>query len=644
MANTAPVTPETPRRVAMNRSFTVPSKLATSSQTRATAEVGASGDIETLYVHPNATIVKFSCSSRPSSASSPRAALSNTSGSLPWTSPTERTLASGPLEIYRVPGSVSFLHSGSLLHAILPRSQCWCVDKVSRFALRVLSDTYYRIDLPGDSPEDLEKVEELKVILAKVLFYERTACPFNRGEEEALPTAEELDALKKTRRRSHGPAKKWRLERGFSWRPEDGEVLPGFGSDGSRRESDTSSGEDAESGAENVLPQETMRESLAKTRIPAPFTPPRPSALFGMRSVTAPPQLPLPAITPSKLRVNLSPDAPPLFNESVVSQSPHLDPERLRMFQPIPTDMPPSPPDSSAGLGDRSESFEHHRQASEASLPMNGNATEASEQTTVEDRTLFLDADFHKIAPVTISADELSTSVAELSVGETADSPPPPIVLDRNSGPAMTLSAMSLPPSRPRSPAPPVTEGGYEMATLTRQRTPEDPYAAIQARILARRSIGGTTSFYPRQTSPSRSSTSSNSSTATITSRVSTQHQQNLASALVKKACAVFLGPPAHLVAIMLRIAASFASGALGFSSYLVYESPAGSKRVPGSFNLESIDADDFDQEEGGEDEMLDEWEEDDFGVPLRSPIRKAASARDGEGVRTRREREWDVE
>jgi hypothetical protein len=81
------------------------------------------------------------------------------------------------MEIYRVPGSVSFLHSGALLHAILPRSQCWCVDGVSKFAFRVLPETYYRIELPGETAEDLELVEALKLTFKKVLFYERTACP-----------------------------------------------------------------------------------------------------------------------------------------------------------------------------------------------------------------------------------------------------------------------------------------------------------------------------------------------------------------------------------------------------------------------------------------------------------------------------------
>ncbi|TKA83259.1 hypothetical protein B0A55_00781 [Friedmanniomyces simplex] len=262
MPTTAPSTPSTPRRIAMNRSFTVPSKLATTTNTSlntTSVEIGATKDVETLYVHPRTSIIKFSIapSSRPSTSSStsPRSAnTSNTTapaGFLPWTSRTERTLASGPLEIYRVPGSVSFLHSGTLLHAILPRSQCWCVDGVSKFTMRVLPETYYRIELPATTPEDMEKVEELKVVLAKVLFYERTACPFDRGLEEVKPTAEELHERRKSRRVSLGPAKRWRLEGRYSWRPEEGDLVGrGGGRAGDTEESEESEGEEVEAGAD----------------------------------------------------------------------------------------------------------------------------------------------------------------------------------------------------------------------------------------------------------------------------------------------------------------------------------------------------------------------------------------------------------
>lgn len=65
-------------------------------------------------------------------------------------------------------------------------------------------------------------------------------------------------------------------------------------------------------------------------------------------------------------------------------------------------------------------------------------------------------------------------------------------------------------------------------------------------------------------------------------------------------------------------------------------ESPVGSpRRVPGSFYLE-------DEEDRGwkseEEENVEDWDEDDFGVPLRSPVRIS-------GMRERARREgWEVE
>ena len=178
----------------MTRSFTVPPKLTVSTRNTPNPEIGAADGIETLYVHPSASIIKFNTgASRPSSSSgSPLVRHGDNSGTLPWSYPTESTVAVGPMEIYRVPGSVSFLHSGALLHAILPRSQCWCVDGVSKFAFRVLPETYYRIELPGETAEDLELVEALKLTFKKVLFYERTACPFARGFTVDLPVVEEV--------------------------------------------------------------------------------------------------------------------------------------------------------------------------------------------------------------------------------------------------------------------------------------------------------------------------------------------------------------------------------------------------------------------------------------------------------------------
>jgi hypothetical protein len=93
----------------------------------------------------------------------------------------------GPIRVYRVPGSVAFLGSGKIVHPVLPKSRCWCVDGQSKFVMRVRSNNYYRIELPYDNDQDKESAEALKVALASILQYETTACPFKRGFHVELP-------------------------------------------------------------------------------------------------------------------------------------------------------------------------------------------------------------------------------------------------------------------------------------------------------------------------------------------------------------------------------------------------------------------------------------------------------------------------
>lgn len=732
MSTTAPSTPEnTPRKVALNRSFTLPAKVATSSRTNPTAEIGAAEGIETLYVHPNCKVIKFASAgaSRPASSAGTPSPRSSSNGKLPWATLTEQTLAAGPLEIYRVPGSVSFLHSGALLHAILPRSNCWCVDGVSKFAMRVLPDTYYRIELPGDTPSDLEKVEECKDTLKKVLHYERTPCPFARTFTVDLP--EEIEVKKTRRRRSHGAARKWKLDRAYSWKPEDG-LLPSQGGD-SEESLESTTGSDGEGSSSN----EDTRSGASESRdaVMPIQTPSRPSVKerargLNLRSVTAPPQMPL-QLPASRPRTSMAGEVrlAPRDRDRSRSRSPVQEaedaagqPTTLRPFQSIPTDMPPSPPDSSAGLDFSNTEHSLRTPLPELSTPVDVHASlrDAARDTSAE--PLKKDCVEQRARdPVGTSdgslahADQLESTTIAVQNSEAEDGTPNSILsafatphaqeedvfvtasfreeVDQERGGHEFLqgpdtlesvdnghqSASPSPSAKRRCESEPETGlepvAGGELpdvhvdddaaaidsdndgdkafsdvqAPVSAQEadaepaTKPDPYAQIQARIQARRSIGGTTSFHPTRKSPTRQSTSSTASSASLSSmrsglsrrsNSSQPQQQALASALVRKACTVFLGPPAHLVLIMLRIAARFAKGAL--PSALMFESPAGmSKRVPGSFDLEGSDVEDFDFEDA-------DWEEDDFGVPLRSPIRVAVSRELGDGSMLRERKAWD--
>jgi len=542
------------------------------------------------------------------------------------------------MEIYRVPGSVSFLHSGALLHAILPRSQCWCVDGTSKFALRVLPDTYYRIELPGETSEDLEQVEALRVTLRKVLFFERTPCPFARTFTVAIAPDEPINITRidppeepaETRRMSRGlgPAKKWKLDRAYSWKPENGEEPRQSNSGDTSEESEgaVSEGDTMEIDVEKKDVKDIKAAELANERSELSVDPPsRPNHLATARSITAPPQLTMRKTPMSNIQTNVAVDGlVEVLEQATVSQPVAQQPSSLRTFQAMPTDMPPSPPDSSAGI----EPSEASSRFTLGDLRRHEPGAAIADEVSNASRTPSAVSDRNSVVALPSTHGAVPSSV--MSIAQQLDGAV-------STGRELDNKARAEDPTSASDESPQdIHAKDIELPALVRHTSPEDPFAAIQARILARRSIGGTTSFHPKATSSTSSSASSTATAGSAVSRrsESTQHQQAFATALVRKACAVFLGPPAHLVVIMLRIAARFASGAFGLGSSFIIESPAGSKHVPGSFNLESVDADDF------ADDL--EWEEDDFGVPLRSPVRLAAL---GEGVGGAKERKgWELE
>jgi hypothetical protein len=111
------------------------------------------------------------------------------------------------------------MNSGKFLRPMLSKSQCWCVDDKSIFVLRAREDSFYRIELPFETDQQKENVEELKKVLDSLLRYEKTPCPFRDGyvtlPEDTLTPPRRLSG-----RASIGKAKKWKLNR--IWEPEDG--------------------------------------------------------------------------------------------------------------------------------------------------------------------------------------------------------------------------------------------------------------------------------------------------------------------------------------------------------------------------------------------------------------------------------------
>lgn len=151
-------------------------------------------DADILYSHPTARIIKFSPpnESLPSQSKETRPDLDypvDAIETLPWRSRTETLAATGPMFIEKVRGSSHFLKSADekVIHGIMRNSQCWCVDGDSKFVLRIGKFRYYRIELPTETEENKQKVEELKAVLRKILRFETTPCPFKRAFHVDLP-------------------------------------------------------------------------------------------------------------------------------------------------------------------------------------------------------------------------------------------------------------------------------------------------------------------------------------------------------------------------------------------------------------------------------------------------------------------------
>ncbi|KAJ5624064.1 Inheritance of peroxisomes protein 1 [Penicillium lagena] len=170
----------------LRRSFTLPAKLSPQAPRDAPA---LSENV--IFYHPKAKIVKFAPRAvHPSPSSSAPSDFDypvDTIETLPWRSATERTVATAPLRLEKVHGLTVFLKCGNVVHAILKNSQCWCVDGVSKFVLRIRPLTYYRIELPHETEEDHRAVGDLKNALPTVLRYEVTPCPFKRAFTVEIP-------------------------------------------------------------------------------------------------------------------------------------------------------------------------------------------------------------------------------------------------------------------------------------------------------------------------------------------------------------------------------------------------------------------------------------------------------------------------
>ncbi|KAJ4347772.1 hypothetical protein N0V95_005118 [Ascochyta clinopodiicola] len=552
------------------RSFTVPARLR-SNPVPAPASTNSADGIETLVVCPHSRIVSFTAAG---------ALAVSDEADIAWRTSTERTLAVGVLRIYRVTASnVSFLNSGNLLHTIFPRSQCWCVDGQSVFVLRIRQDSYYRMELPFETEEDKEKISQFKSVLGQVLQYEKTQCPFARKFQVELPERPKTPPPKRLTRRPTQKAKKWTFDK--TWMPEDGPrpstpVLEGSDSanTSSYEEDDRSS---IHTDASDVPVPETpgtVFENTPPPKVARRLSVAERAQLFqSPRSVTAP-------ISTIRNRSASTASSmgciPETTKEETVIKS-NIKPATLERKTSTDAASLLSSADSFYSLSTARRSPSPPFLDAEADI-LNPWLNTPPKQDDTRGRARHR-RDVSELTVRATSADHVDKSV-----------PVTPVVPLQ---PMTTPSIDVRPSSAPHTP-PLVSDSDEDSLGLPSLDVPTPP-DMIRMRKLTGASPRRAFSPMPQPQNLC----------------FPTKHKPNqkFTTALVRKTCEIVLGPPQHLVSLMLRIAASISNG-FGFSTYRVRRT----KNIPGSW------------ESSGDE---DEWEEDDFGIPL-SNLGEPVSRRTG--------------
>lgn len=480
----------------------------------------------------------------------------------------------GVLRIYRVTTSnVSFLNSGNLLHTIFPRSQCWCVDGQSVFVLRIRQDSYYRMELPYSTDEDREKIEQFKSVLGQVLQYEKTQCPFTRNFDVELPERPKTPPRKLITRRPTQKAKKWMFDK--TWVPESKQrpatsaptSAPTFVPENS--DAGTMSSPDGEEDASSVCTDNSEVEAEATE---ASFTLPQPQ--------------------PSP-RVSVAERAMMFQNTRSVSSPISIGKSGLAS----PLERVPEAPKEAEQSKSEPAALERNGSTDAASLLSSADSF-YSLDTTIR-RTPsppFLDAEADLLNPWADGSSEQDVSrgrskhrrqASELTIrASSADdaersAPVTPLL---EFGP-MTTPATDMRPSSAPSTPPLVSDSDEDSLELSSIGAPTPPNMIRMKRL--------TGASQRRAYSPMPQPQN-------LFCPPKHQPNQKFTTALVRKTCEIVLGPPAHLVSLMLRIAASI-SGGFGFATYRVRRN----EKIPCSW-------------ESSGDES--EWpEEDDFGIPLNN-------------------------
>ncbi|KAL1844078.1 hypothetical protein VTJ49DRAFT_4930 [Mycothermus thermophilus] len=534
-----------PRRV-----FTTP--IHSSAPQPTASQQSTDGLVDTLYDHPNVKIVAFTAGARPFPIG-PRAAEVEP-GSLPWSSPLERTIAVGPFRIYRAPGSVAFLSCGSALQPILPKSQVWCVDEESsKFVLQIRRPQYWRIELPVVEEQEVRLAQHLRQVFDAILLFEKTECPFQRPFTVELPERPQTPVKRRpwtpARRSSASlpltPATPVEIARLHEGTPRGSICMGDLRSAREARRALTEHGKSLEPPAE-----ESATTQTAPTPSPSLSRVERAKRAFGAQLAISPA-----TVSRRKSAAELRQAPGSASTASVTSPAESLESLRGReSWLAVP--LPPSPPLSSPGSP---VIWSPLPQAKAPQTTATLRAVFDHTITTEPSQTWSVASD--SVVESQCSVAKAPSSVPEPSCPITSQLPPKNNTAESKSSvstedlqpESQVSTSASSPPSGAstlsnissnRSPLPPPTERLTSSPQRTNTNTPSQSRAPTPHRHRHR----ATSVTIPRGGTAS----GPNPLAAAV---------RHLPLTVFVKTCEIFLSPPAHLISLMLNVAARIAAG-----------------------------------------------------------------------------------
>ena len=487
-------------------------------------------------------------------------------------------------------------------------------------------DECYRIELPRSSEAEEQQVEEFKQVLPTVLKYEITPCPFNRGFQVDLPEPPKEPVIVKPwrpRQASQPAVTETFIESRFL------EQSPGrWALRGSEAEQGEPSDFRPDNGVEPVSINAKLANDLEVTRLDMAITSPESREPKPLESITEDGTSTENSIQGklfktsdrSKMLKNLRSVTAPLQVALVSNRKSEA------MEQSIATDQAPIP-----GLASNTDSFRAFHSPISPLPPSPPYSNPPSPSPVVGDDTGLTigRSRAHKRDPseVTITADsamfepQFRTEHLTTMVDETVDDDAVPINDQQPSTPTLipSSSPSSSSPNWPKTPSPsPRTEIRQRRISRRRSQSPLPPQIS--------------------QVSPASSSSASVYSSSSARLSSSTGH--HLTAIIMQKTCSLLLGPPVHLVALMMKMARRIARGAyngltFGYGSANSPRKQGERKRVPGSWESslgsetdgESIDGRSIAHSTTGReplsrattnDDYDDAWDdEDDFGMAI---------------------------